>query len=99
MKAEWTNSDLLTTSQTTKAILVIDMPKACADGCPVMCRARGINHRPTWCPLKPMPEKNFDCEPILAVGDTYEDGYRHGEEHGYISGWNACIDEILGETE
>ena len=26
MKAEWTNSDSLTTSQTTKAIVMIDVP-------------------------------------------------------------------------
>lgn len=93
MKAEWTNSDSLTISQTTKAILVIDMPKACADGCPVMCRARGINHRPTWCPLKPLPQK-------LDANDwnrMFSGEYEIREAKGY--GYNACIDEILGETE
>ena len=31
MKAEWTNSDSLTTSQTTKAVLVIEIPNKYAD--------------------------------------------------------------------
>ena len=72
-----------------KAILVIDMPEACADGCPVMCRARGINHRPTWCPLRPLPEK-ID----ISEDELYEKQYMCFE-----GGWNACLDEITGETE
>lgn len=35
MKAEWTNKDSLTSGETTKAILVIDMPKSCYK-CPMM---------------------------------------------------------------
>ena len=38
-----------------KAILVIDMPTHCGE-CPVKCRMRGINHVPSWCPLKPLPD-------------------------------------------
>ena len=34
MKAEWTNADSLTASQTTKAILVIEMPNDCNE-CPL----------------------------------------------------------------
>ena len=95
MKAEWTNSDSLTTSQTTKAILVIDMPKACADGCPVMCRARGINHRPTWCPLRPLPQKkdvNLPNDRVWSKDEIM--AYTHGISVGY----NECLDD-LGETE
>lgn len=101
MKAEWTNSDSLTTSQTTKAILVIDMPKSCED-CPCWnaddrkdwCGATNVTltgcdiekERPSWCPLKPMPNKKtifheYEFEDLMNLG------------------WNACIDEILGETE
>lgn len=69
-----------------KAILVIDMPEACADGCPVMCRARGINHRPTWCPLKPMPIKWYEDESTSFA-------------NGIARGFNKCIDKITGETE
>ena len=71
-----------------KAILVIDMPKACADGCPVMCRARGINHRPTWCPLRPMPLKG-----------TMENVDECEYNRGFVDGRNHCIELITGETE
>ena len=64
-----------------KAILVIDMPEACADGCPVMCRTRGINHRPTWCPLKPLPEKV-----VVDMSESHEAYYQIG--------WNECIEEL-----
>ena len=69
MKAEWTNNDSLTTSQTTKAILVIDMPKDCGhcqlsdfvDGDNCLCigtdRKNNATDKPNWCPLKPLPEK------------------------------------------
>ena len=75
MKAEWTNADNLTPSQTTgKSVLVIDTPKEC-DECPCLnrklweCQAdkkrRSSDERPSWCPLKPMPKKFND--------DVYED--------------------------
>lgn len=70
-----------------KAILVIDMPSDCASGCPVKCRIRGINHRPSWCPLKPMPEK------------LTESKVEWGESRGYQGGWNDCIEEIEDETD
>ena len=83
-----------------KAILVIDMPKNCID-CPchfagmstVVC---GVNkkklmsddietYKPDWCPLKPMPSKKPHTEDVLEV---------------FINtGYNACIDEILGDKE
>lgn len=88
MKAEWTNRDSLsteTTSQNSKAVLVIDMPTHCGE-CPVKCRMRGINHVPTWCPLKPIPQKMRTDEDDI-------------EEDSYWNGWNDCLDEITGETE
>ena len=89
MKAEWTNADNLTPSQTTgKSILVIDTPKEC-DGCPCLnqklweCQAdikrRSSDERPSWCPLKPMPSK------IDADDDSYL---------MYVKGWNDCIEEL-----
>lgn len=96
MKAEWTNNDSLTTSQTTKAILVIDMPKDCGhcqlsdfvDGDNCLCigtdRKNNATEIPKWCPLKPMPMK------MRTDGDDIE-------EDSYWDGWNECIDEILGE--
>ena len=92
MKVEWTNKDNLsveTTGQNNKAILVIDMPKDCASGCPVMCMTRGINHRPSWCPLKPLPEKKNE----INVGQMNSEEYYKGV------GWNACLDAITGGKE
>lgn len=91
MKAEWTNKDNLsieTTSQNSKAVLVIDMPTHCGE-CPVKCRMRGINHVPTWCPLRPLPSK---LVPFGYLDAGNEDGL-------YEKGYNDCIDEIAGETE
>ena len=43
----------------------------------------GVSGRPKWCPLKPLPHK--------LQADWYTDGYKEG--------FNACLDEIVGETE
>ena len=91
-----------------KAILVIDMPSSCIDCrfcreidegtnacCEIMsepgdselCRMIDVSYpqeKPDWCPLKPMPEKP-DYPPI--------------NENSYVAGYNACIDEILGDKE
>lgn len=83
-----------------KAILVIDMSKKC-DDCPLMFENDcGITQthmqlkygelyypKPSWCPLKPLPNKielGYPCEKY---------------DEGYSDGWNDCIDDILGETE
>ena len=47
----------------------------------------GVSGVPEWCPLKPMPEKN-----------TW-DITKNGHVTEYAEGWNACLEEILGETE
>ena len=81
----------------TKAVLVIDMPKICRE-CSLkrglFCGANGrdlygfyTKGIADWCPLKPMPEKK---------SHTYDDV---DTEYGIVEGWNACIDEILEETE
>ena len=69
-----------------KAILVIDMPTDCIK-CPL---ADGYcwNTFPTkgradGCPLRPLPHK--------LQADWYTDGYKEG--------FNACLEEIKGETE
>lgn len=49
----------------------------------------GVSGRPNWCPLKPLPQKlklRIQREWITDY-DRYEIGY------------NACLDEIIGETE
>ena len=92
MIAEWTNNDSLTTSQTTKAILVIDKPESCTSCllgiynkkwfCLKTLKDIDITdryHIPDWCPLKPMPKKkNTDFHPNVV----------------YANGWNDCLKEI-----
>ena len=95
MKAEWTNADALTPSETTgKSILVIDTPKEC-DGCPCLnrklweCQAdkkrRSSDERPSWCPLKPTPEKICCGEKHSEAGMIYE---------AWAAGWNECVDYL-----
>ena len=98
MKAEWTNKDSLSIESTgQKAILVIDMPKNCAK-CKLMylqgigegiCNATDWEERPSWCPLKPMPEKLQFQEPF---NDDYTVSW--ASRLGFVDGWNACIEEI-----
>ena len=84
-----------------KAVLVMDMPDCC-DECPVMfrseeercCMVEGRNSftkKPSWCPLKLMPEK----VEILTDKKSCDimDWYDLGTKRGY----NACIDKIMGE--
>ena len=84
-----------------KAILVIDMPSVCEDCFYHITDVRGYHYcgltqcfmskdidveteKEPWCPLRPLPDrKNVDFHPNIP----------------YALGWNACIDEIIGETE
>lgn len=107
MKAEWTNNDSLTTSQTTKAIVVVDMPRHCAECqccygfiCFPLAREMGmwaIHHgKPVDCPLKPIPSKKV---PIFDSNNaSYDEEYEKRIMYE-IDGYNRCIDEIMGETE
>ena len=48
--------------------------------------------RPNWCPLRLFPEKYepIDCKGACDVEDYYDGGL--------VDGWNACINDILGES-
>lgn len=81
----------------SKAILVIDMPKTCGecilanedyDCCQATQKSISYNERGygVECPLKPMPQKKKEVRGFY-YQTTWEIGY------------NACIDEILGEKE
>ena len=82
-----------------KGILVIDIPTNCNE-CAVKCDGytakqyaeKGIT-RPSWCPLRPLPNKLDANDWHRMFGGTYKER----EAKGY--GYNACLDEILGETE
>lgn len=77
-----------------KSILVIDTPKDCYD-CP--CSNEGCylcqisrrqleddfqDRRPSWCPLRPLPEPKD-------IGYPNED-----YDVGFGDGWDACLKEI-----
>ena len=98
MKAEWTNKDVLTQSETTgqsKSILVIDTPKNCAE-CKLMflqgigesiCNAVDWSRRPSWCPLRTLP--SFKAVDLNDTRDVVM----------FCHGWNTCLAEIIGETK
>ena len=80
-----------------KSRLVLDMPKDCRR-CQLMVDrfcygipmdevhdSISINERPSWCPLRPLPQKKEIEFPWLYAE--------------YENGWNDCLDEITGETE
>ena len=99
VKAEWTNRDSLSIDETTgynsKAVLVIDTPKNCAE-CKLMylqgigesiCNAVDWERRPSWCPLRTLPK------PIT----EYEVKVSYAYDSDYAQGWNDFFDEIVGE--
>lgn len=77
-----------------KAILVIDMPNNCEE-CKIIylqghgesiCDSVDWERRPSWCPLRPLPQKTYAKFP-----DSYK--------YGFADGWNACLKEITGDTD
>ena len=89
-----------------KAILVLnEMPKNCLE-CPlgknmniaietcIQCPLgkcvidEEVMTRPDWCPLKELPDKITSWK---GKSTNYQQGHRDG--------YNACIDEILGDKE
>lgn len=114
MKAEWTNADSLTESQTTKAILVLNgMPNSCA-----VCPYR-INKEHWRCllitDLKGHPKYIYwsheditrarysGCPlkplPSKKPVSYHDDLFGEVEKNFRNIGWNDCLEEILGETE
>lgn len=58
--------------------------------------------RPSWCPLKPMPEKReyIDDNKDYPLNDDYcfsEEEFEDIVENNQISGYNKCIEDLLGE--
>lgn len=91
-----------------KSVLIIDTPNNCYE-CP--CSNEGgylcqINRRqleddfqdrrPSWCPLKLLPKR-------MSMRDEAEFylGYMNGKTKylGFNEGYNACLEDITGETE
>ena len=104
-----------------KSILIIDTPNSCAD-CSLkrglFCGENGnslyeyihydesLNDKPSWCPLKPLPEKKEvevnKIEDIMhteySIEDIYKNKYiadiRLATDKLISLGWNACLKEI-----
>ena len=76
----------------SKAVLVMDMPKDCYEcklqdwlTCRIAKQCNTSHSRPDWCPLREVMEKK--------EADIYTTAY----DKATIIGYNACIDELLGE--
>lgn len=95
----------------TKAILVLEMPNNCYQ-CPycdckdnycVLCgeSMETQGERQSWCPLKELPQKK-EYTP-LRIDDAFElvgsNAIRIQVGNVYIRGFNACLEEILGEEK
>lgn len=102
MKAEWTNKDSLTSEETTKAILVIDVPmlydgRHLCNECPIwndehwFCQY-DFNMKAKGCPLKPLPKK------LPLESGSITNTFKESTKYKHI-GYNTCLDEIVGETE
>lgn len=51
-----------------------------------------FNNNTKGCPLKPLPQKRILPKEMV-------EGTNYGEEPWFSDGFNACIDEILGEID
>lgn len=77
----------------SKAVLVMDMPKDCYEcklqdwlNCRIAKKCNTSNSRPDWCPLRELPKKK------PTIGKESENDILCMN-----AGYNACIDELLGE--
>ena len=106
MKAEWTNKDSLSIESTgQKAVLVIDMPRSCAE-----CTLRtSLEANYLYCiatlprlKIDPMTASNIKehrC-PLRPLPQRIEQGYPTDDYTiGKADGWNDCIDAITRETK
>lgn len=90
-----------------KAVLVIDMPNNCEEckityfqghGESSICYSGDWSKRPSWCPLKPLPEGHGDLIDRKAL---IENGIRKGFCNWYdeIKMADTIIEADTGETE
>lgn len=69
----------------------------------------GINDKPSWCPLKPIPQKkevkeindidDFMKSEIQIINEKVTARMMLDTELLLASGYNLCVDELLGEEE
>lgn len=93
-----------------KGIIVVDIPENCGDCACCQYdgqydRYCGVNgedlmnidwnsEKPDWCPIKPLPDKLPEHEPVAYKDsdDNWVNRMKRLPEH---CGWNACLDVIL----
>jgi len=66
------------------------------------------DHIPSWCPLRPLPSKidvtvkrfeDIQSYSITEVADNISARIILKTDEIFALGWNACLEEIIGETE
>lgn len=87
----------------SKAVLIMDMPDCCAecqlsddDPSGLYCVSAddyydgedGMEDRTSFCPLRELPEKIPELK----------SGYEEISKSIHREGWNACLNEIIGEN-
>ena len=88
----------------SKSILIIDTPRQCyqcpcytCDSVSSFCQKENKetkgNTKPDWCPLRLFPQKHKEV-----VRTTYDGTITNQAELQFGAGYNACIDEIIGEN-
>ena len=94
----------------SKGIIVVDIPENCGDCAYFQydgqydryCGANGEDlmnidwnsEKPDWCPIKPLPEKLPEHEPV-AYKDNEDNWINRMKRLPEHCGWNACLDVIL----
>ena len=87
----------------SKCVLVMDMPKSCCscnmcnsnDECILQDEDANFKASDSWeelrkgCPLRKIPSKYAEKDFTPIKDERYDNGYEDG--------YNACIDELLGE--
>ena len=79
-----------------KSMLIIDTPESCEE-----CPLRSYSNLALWCtPLRKTKEDDDVCplRPMPKKEEVSEDSYV-ADYVDFDLGWNACLDEITGETE
>ena len=90
----------------SKSVIVIDTPKTCFDCKGYVCidnvnyciytrNIRYIPNKPTWCPLKAMPEQKKQ-RVIRKPGESWQ---ARIELSDYENGWNECLKYIEGDKD
>lgn len=84
----------------SRMIVIVDKPDSCIE-CPCsdfdkqnVCRilvrpiddeTQGLDGKPDWCPLKPIPDR------------IKHSIYDYDADTGYTCGWNDCLDSMIRE--